>query len=175
MDKYLFFWGHSADNSDGYLSNWYASPFKSKSDESDIEFKTSEHYMMYYKAKLMGDNKTAEEILKCMTPKRVKALGRKVYPWDEDKWIKNRERIMYEGCLAKFSDPRNEELKDKLIATYPKILVEASPYDKIWGIGMRSTVKGVEDPKNWKGLNLLGKALNRSREKLMNPWIEIII
>jgi len=157
----LLFWGHK--NKDGYLSNWYPITFKDD-DGGGIQYKSTEHYMMYKKAILMGDDKIAPIILECSTPKAAKQLGRKVKYWDEQKWIENRERIMYEGCLAKFKS--NEELKVKLIATHPKILVEASPYDKIWGIGMTATHKHAKDPSKWNGLNLLGKALTKVRETL---------
>lgn len=161
--EYLFFYGHSSKNEDGYLSNWFESSFEL----DGIHYPTTEHYMMYWKAKLMGDEDTAELIKNCKTPKQAKALGRKVKPWNEKLWIANRERIMFDGLVAKFQCPDNAELKEKLLSTHPKVLVEASPYDKIWGIGMRKGAKGVEDPKNWKGLNLLGKALVQTREFLL--------
>lgn len=159
-NDYLFFWGHSKNSLYGFLSNWYDSPFE----KDDVKYQTSEHYMMYQKALLMGDQTTAQLILGASTPKRVKMLGRKVSPWNEKLWINNREKIMYDGCLAKFK--YHPTLQKKLKATHPKKLVEASPYDHIWGIGMKATDKGVQDPKNWKGLNLLGKTLDKVRDSL---------
>ena len=76
---YLFFYGHSSTNPHGYLSNWYAHPFK----KDDVLYLTSEHYMMYWKAKLMKDDEVANKVLLAKGPKEAKALGRKVSPWNE--------------------------------------------------------------------------------------------
>ena len=105
------------------------------------------------------------KILKTTNPKEVKALGRDVKPWKEDLWKKHRLNIMTNICLAKFK--ANPALTEQLLATGNKIIVEASPYDNIWGIGMRDSDDGVENPKNWQGLNLLGEALMNVR-KILN-------
>ena len=156
--EFLFFWSHNTDT--GYLSNWYKSSFSI----DGIDFTTVEKYMMYSKAKLMGDEEIAKEILRINDPAKIKKLGRKVKNWDEDRWVNNRERIVSEALFGKFS--QNEELKKKLLKTKGSILVEAAPNDKIWGIGMRSTNKNATQPEKWKGLNLLGKCLMATRDKL---------
>ena len=160
--NYVFFYGHTSGNPFGCFSNWYPSRFE----KDGLTFENTEQYMMYRKALLMGDEAMSEKILTTPDPKAVKALGRKVKNWDETKWVSNREQIMYDGCLAKFSSPNNIEMKNLLLSTGDKHLVEASPYDRIWGIGMRSTSPGVNDPKNWKGMNLLGKTLDKVKDSL---------
>ncbi len=154
-DKFVFFW----ETADIY-SNWYPSKFRMEGNT----FANSEQAMMYEKAKLMGDEMSMAKILKTTNPKKVKELGRKVKPWKEDLWKKHRLEIMTKVCLAKFK--ANPTLTEKLKATGDKILVEASPYDDIWGIGMRDSDEGVENPKKWKGLNLLGIALMNVRKLL---------
>lgn len=123
---------------------------------------SAEQYMMYQKAMLFGDEEIAAKILASGDQKKIKALGRKVKGFDEKKWIKHREEIVYQGNLLKFSG----KLKKVLLDTGDAILVEASPYDKIWGIGMAATNRFATDPTKWKGLNLLGKALMRVRDTL---------
>ena len=152
-DRHIFFWG-------SVFSNWYPVTFE----YDHHSFANSEQAMMYEKAKLMGDTYSLNKILRTKNPKIVKQLGREVKPWDESLWVRNRERIMVEICYAKFSsDPF---LKKTILDTGSKILVEASPYDTIWGIGMGSWEKGIDNPSNWKGLNLLGKSLMTVRGML---------
>lgn len=154
-EKFIFFW----ETADIY-SNWYPAKFRM----NGITFANSEQAMMYEKAKLMGDEVSMAKILKTSNPKEVKKLGRNVHPWKEDTWKKHRLEIMTQICFAKFK--ANPTLSQKLKDTNDKILVEASPYDDIWGIGMRDSDAGVENPKKWKGLNLLGKALMNVRSML---------
>ena len=163
----VYFWKPESPN--GYLSNWYESQFYLPNDSNkysaklrvsdEYYFRTSEHAMMWRKALLMGDHTTANTILKTINPAIVKKLGRQVKPWNEHLWNTQREQIMYECCLAKFT--QNKELKKELLATGEAMLVEASPYDSIWGIGIteREARSGVQS----KGLNLLGKALMKVR------------
>lgn len=161
-DQYVFFWG----NADIY-SNWHPARFRM----DNHTFANSEQAMMYEKAQLMGDTETAAKILKTPNPKAVKALGREVRFWNENLWETNRVRIMVKVCLAKFKS--NSELTRQLLETGKRVIVEASPYDKIWGIGMRENDEGVENPKNWQGLNLLGVALMEVREILYKEqWVK---
>lgn len=155
MSNYLFFWRETSAN--GFCSNWYPAPFT----RDGKLFPTSEHYMMYHKALLMEDSECAAKILQTDSPKIAQKLGRKTKTWDEQLWIDNRERIMLEACTLKFK--QNTELQTLLIKTHPKILVEASPFDKIWGIGLSASHKDAANPKKWKGLNLLGKTLVQVR------------
>jgi len=162
-NDYILFYGHTKDKKYACFSNWYHSPFK----KDGVIYQNTEQYMMYKKALLMGDDVIALKILRNGDPKECKSLGRNVKNWDENKWVANREQIMYDGCMAKFSDSENETIKQELLSTYPKKLVEASPYDKIWGIGLSVTDERAKNEKEWKGLNLLGKTLDKVRDDLL--------
>ncbi len=163
--KYLFFWGHqpSADGSitKTCLSQWWKADFSIDMDE----YCCMEQYMMAEKARLFEDHEVLKEILKSHHPKQIKELGRKVKNFDEDVWKKRRYSIILNGNFAKFL--QNEDLKQFLMNTKNRVLVEASPYDKIWGIGMSVDNKSIENPLEWKGQNLLGFALMEVRDELI--------
>lgn len=125
---------------------------------------TAEQYMMAEKALLMGDDDTYEKILQESDPRKQKALGRRVKHWNESKWKKHRVAIVLAGNLAKFS--QNVHLKKALLATGKTELVEASPNDTIWGVGLRQSDPRIKDKKTWRGLNLLGQILTQVREML---------
>ena len=132
--------------------------------EDEIKFLKAEQYMMYHKAKLFGDTEIAEKILKETSPTKIKGLGRKVKGFSEDIWQQNREIIVKKGSMLKFS--QNKHLKQVLLETGNTTLVEASPGDRIWGIGMAIGTPGIDDEKNWEGKNLLGKLLTEVREEI---------
>jgi ribA/ribD-fused uncharacterized protein len=162
--KYLLFWGHTppADGSvsKACFSQWFSSPFT----VDGIRYPTAEHFMMAAKARLFGDHENEQLILKASHPKQAKELGRKVRGFDESTWIRERYRLVVEGNLAKFS--QNAGLKEFLLGTGKQLLVEASPYDRIWGIGLAADHADAEKPAAWKGLNLLGFALMEVRANL---------
>ena len=160
--KYIFFWSHE-EKKEGEvtkkcLSQWYDSSFKI----DGILYQTSEQYMMSKKALLFNDNEANLKIMEEKDPKVYKELGRQVKGFSPKIWDEKKFKIVVEGNLAKFS--QNEKLKQYLLNTKDKILVEASPYDKIWGIGMDENDKDILNPEKWKGQNLLGKALMKVRE-----------
>jgi ribA/ribD-fused uncharacterized protein len=158
---YIFFWRPHDDH--GWLSNWYDAPFTTS---DNTIYKTSEHYMMHHKALLFKDYDTAFRILGAETPKIAQTLGRQVKNFDEKTWKEHRLQIMYDGLVAKFE--AHDDLRDKLIKTYPSDLVEASPVDKIWGIGMNpKDAYANPDPSRWKGENLLGYVLGIVRTHFM--------
>ena len=119
---------------------------------------------MIQKAKLFEDNEILNEIIKAKSPKEYKALGRKVKNFNRKKWDEKKLNIVFKGNMLKFS--QNEELKNFLLSTNDKILAEASPYDKIWGIGIGEDDKDAYNIEKWKGENLLGIALMKVREEL---------
>ncbi|KAK1623540.1 hypothetical protein BDP81DRAFT_299314, partial [Colletotrichum phormii] len=125
-----------------------------------ITFKTAEHYMMHAKALLFTDPSVALSVLKADHPRKVKALGRKVHNFNEAVWNENRERIVREGNLLKFRSAPG--LRRQLLATGGRELVEASPRDRIWGIGFAPEKAAGVDRDRW-GLNLLGKILMEVR------------
>lgn len=154
---FLFFWGHRPKNKNivdkSCLSQWYVAPFV----VDGKEFKTCEHWMMYQKAVLFKDIKKANSILKAETPKEAKRLGRRVKNFEEDIWDNNKYAIVVKGNAYKFN--QNKKLKNFLVNTGHRELVEASPYDTIWGIGLKQDDPRARYKEQWKGANLLGKAL----------------
>jgi ribA/ribD-fused uncharacterized protein len=163
-NKFLFFWGHQPSK-DGTItktcfSQWWQSPFIVEG----IEYKTAEHWMMAEKARLFGDEEILQKILVCKSPAEAKKLGRKVTNYQDEIWLDKRFEIVKEGNFYKFS--QNELLKEFLLNTKERILVEASPVDNIWGIGMATDHPDIENIEKWEGLNLLGFALMEVRDEL---------
>lgn len=163
--KYLFFWGHRKSR-DGYItkacfSQWFEAPFE----VDGSYYFTAEHYMMAEKARLFGDSAAAAKIVQVEHPGAVKKIGREIQGFDEQVWIQHRFDIVVKGNRAKFS--QNPELGNFLLSTENRVLVEASPKDKIWGIGLAEDHPEAEDPYQWQGLNLLGFALMEVRDRLL--------
>lgn len=160
----LFFWGHTGSPT-GELgkecfSQWYASPFELEG----ITYRTAEHYMMFQKSRLFRDEETGKRILEAPSPSAAKALGRAVRGFDGKIWEKNRLEIVAAGNVAKFG--QHPALHAFLVSTRNKVLVEASPTDRIWGIGLSEDAPGADNPASWRGLNLLGFALMIARDRL---------
>ncbi|NJL12497.1 MAG: NADAR family protein [Microscillaceae bacterium] len=162
--EYLFFWGHqpAADGriTASCLSQWWEAPFVV---EAEV-FATAEHWMMAQKARLFGDEEIYPQILLAPDPAEAKALGRKVAAFDQAVWENHRFEIVVQGNHHKFS--QHEALKTFLLDTAPAVLVEASPRDQIWGIGMGAQNPLATQPAYWKGQNLLGFALMEVRHQL---------
>lgn len=163
--KYIFFWGHQP-NKDGSVSascfsQWWEQPFV----VDEIIYKTAEHWMMAKKAQLFGDEVHLATILACNSPAEAKKWGREVENFNAEIWDTQKYEIIKQGNIHKFS--QNEDLKVFLLQTKDRILVEASPRDNIWGIGMGKSNPNVENPTLWKGENLLGFALMEARDELM--------
>lgn len=155
-DTHVYFWG-------SFLSNWVPKNLNIKYDGH--EFTTSEQIFMYKKAKFFNDEPYAALIVTLGTdPKIAKELGGKVRGYNEEKWSKVREQMMYDSIYLKFS--QYSDLKKKLLDTGDKILVEGTPFDPIWGVMIKWDDDKILDEKNWKGLNLLGKVLMKVREDL---------
>jgi ribA/ribD-fused uncharacterized protein len=161
--EYLFFWGHTPKRpglGKHVLSQWWPARFMINGEH----FTSTEHYMMAAKARLFGDEETRAEILAATTPAKAKALGRKVRGFDEKVWEENRFEIVVEANAAKFG--QNTDLGAFLSVTGDAVLVEASPVDRVWGIGLAADDPRAKRPAEWKGLNLLGFALMRARAVL---------
>ena len=151
---------HNANEENGYLSNWYPSPFTVE----DVTFSSMEQYMMYRKAVCFGDENIAAQILAIDDVAEIKALGRLVSGYDESLWNGIRQIVVYRGLLAKFS--QNPELRDQLKATGMAFLAECAVKDRIWGIGLSMRDPNRLDRTKWQGQNLLGYALMMVRENL---------
>ena len=164
--KFLFFWGHQPQRDGsigaGCLSQWWPARFQ----VDGVDFATAEHYMMWSKAKLFGDDEIADQVLTVRHPSKAKALGRQVRGFDERRWVAERFEIVVAASVAKFG--QHDDLGAFLRGTGDRVLVEASPHDRVWGIGMAASDPAAEDPSQWRGDNLLGFALMRAREILKN-------
>ncbi|MCL1821234.1 MAG: NADAR family protein [Prolixibacteraceae bacterium] len=164
--KYIFFWGHpkskNGNLTQSCFSQWWTSPFTVEG----VKYNTAEHWMMAQKALLFRDTETFQKIILAKSPTEAKSLGRQVRNFKEEVWVSKRMEIVVQGTLQKFK--QNQELKQFLISTKDKVLVEASPVDKIWGTGLAAENEKIENPKCWKGLNLLGFALMEVRDILTN-------
>lgn len=161
--QFVYFWGHTpAKNgvTSACLSQWYDTSFE----VGGVKYHTAEQYMMAQKALLFGDKDVFDQIMLADNPRDYKALGRKIRNFDSNIWDARKYDIVVEGNKAKFS--QNDDLKEYLLSTDDAILVEASPYDRIWGIGLYpgQAAKGTVD--QWRGLNLLGSALMEVRDWL---------
>lgn len=120
--------------------------------------------MMYRKVLLFGDSEAAQRLLSANNPGEAKAIGREVKGFDQASWDAHRFEIVVSGNLAKFSS--NPALREFLLNTGNRVLVEASPVDKIWGVGLAEDNPACENPNLWKGANLLGFALMEVRDQL---------
>lgn len=142
------------------FGQWTPSPFVIDGQT----YNCAEQYMMAEKARLFGDEATRARILATDSPREHKALGRTVANFDRATWQDACLDIVVRGNLAKFT--QNPEMRAALLATGDKLLVEASPMDRIWGVGLRADDPRIHDRGQWPGQNLLGEALMRVRAEL---------
>ncbi|MGW7406847.1 NADAR family protein [Streptomyces sp. NPDC054833] len=162
--RYLHFWGHRT-RPDGQigascLSQWWPSPFV----VDDVAYATAEHWMMAGKARLFGDAEAERRILAAGRPSEAKKAGRLVRGFDEAIWERERFRIVVEGSVHKFTT--HADLRAFLLGTGSRVLVEASPVDRVWGIGLAADDEAAMHPERWRGPNLLGFALMEARERI---------
>jgi len=162
--EFLFFWGHhpqrDGTTGPGCLSQWWPAPFT----VDGVTYPTAEHWMMAGKARLFHDDQALAAVLAAADPKAAKAAGRSVRGFDEHVWAAARFDLVVAGNLAKFRN--SPELGAFIAATRPRVLVEASPRDRIWGIGMTASHPDAQRPSRWRGTNLLGFALMNVRDQL---------
>ncbi|WP_416975543.1 NADAR family protein [Streptomyces sp. 4F14] len=160
--KYLAFWGHQprADGRIGAecLSQWWESPFT----VAGVRYPTAEHWMMAEKARLFGDTDAEAAVLTAGHPSVAKKAGRLVRGFDEGVWARERFRIVVEGSVHKFRSDAG--LREFLVGTGERVLVEASPVDRVWGVGV--VARDAGDPERWRGSNLLGFALMEARGRV---------
>jgi ribA/ribD-fused uncharacterized protein len=162
--RWLMFWGHrpQADGSPGAgcLSQWWPGEFTA----DGVRYASAEHWMMAGKARLFGDAEVRERVLAAATPAEAKKLGRQVRGFDEERWRAARFPLVVAGNVEKFgADPA---LRAYLLGTRGRVLVEASPRDRVWGIGLGASHPDAADPARWRGTNLLGFALMEARARL---------
>jgi ribA/ribD-fused uncharacterized protein len=167
--KYLFFWGHQPTPGTvgkSCLSQW----FEGYGFTVDgVTYRTAEHWMMAHKARLFDDEETFARIVEADHPRQAKVLGRQISGFDEATWTAHRLEIVTTGNTAKFT--QHPELRTYLLGTGARVLAEASPLDRIWGIGMTADDDRATQPHQWKGLNLLGFALMEARARLTEDQV----
>lgn len=152
--KFTFFFHQSSPFSQWYICNFH---------DDMYGYNCMEQYMMYHKALLFKDYDTANKIIKFLyTPKQYKQFGRQVKNFDSKIWDQNKIKIVMKGNMLKFG--QNPDLKEILLSTKGTMLVEASPYDKIWGCGLSENDNRIHDYKNWTGQNILGSILTVIRD-----------
>ncbi len=165
--KYLCFWGHTPKGNaitKAVFSQWWQRhPFE----VDGVRYATAEHFMMAGKARLFEDHDALMDILNAKHPNEAKKIGRRVRNFDNAAWEAHRMQIVIDGNTAKFG--QHPELKTFLLGTGNRILVEASPRDRIWGIGYAEKDPQALNPHQWNGLNLLGFALMTTRWSLGRP------
>ena len=181
--KYIYFWGNTPYSNDKIgrecFSQWYNSPFT----VNEVTYKTAEHWMMAQKAMLFNDLKTFEQIILCEKPGEAKALGRQVVGYDDLVWDEAKYDIVKLGNIHKFN--QNKVPGEFLLSSNNRVLVEASPVDRIWGAGISKESKHIDNLYAWPGLNLLGFALMEVRDFFLEfgyikdtngllppPWIQ---
>lgn len=162
--EYLFFWGHRRSSGKGVgkecLSQWWPAAFE----VDGQRYASAEHFMMAEKARLFGDEETRARIVEADGPDAAKKLGRRVRGFEESVLERERFAIVVAGNRAKFE--QHPSLGAFLLGTAERVLVEASPLDRIWGIGLGAEDPAARDPERWRGLNLLGFALMQVRDGL---------
>ena len=177
-EQFIYFW-----ETESPFSQWHSSVFTGptymwdnnflnqlmkKGYPKERKFSSAEQWMMYCKAMLFLDLEIADKIMVTDNSRKIKQLGREVKRFNENTWKVFRWRFIYEGNKYKFT--QNEKLKEYLFATKGTTLVEASPYDKIWGIGLRATDSKARKRSTWQGKNLLGEILTELRIELMGEY-----
>jgi ribA/ribD-fused uncharacterized protein len=159
-DRFVLFWG-------GWPSQWHKARFV----VNGVEYNCCEQYMMAEKAAVFGDEDARAQILATRDPRKQKAFGRKVRGFDENVWNSVCRGIVYVGNLARFS--QDGTMRKALLATSTKTIVEASPMDRIWGIGIAQDDERALDPAKWQGTNWLGVALMQVRDTLRGSRAEL--
>ena len=155
MEKFTFFW-------DGPFSQWDPSPFGIQGQA----YNCAEQWMMEQKAIFFKDEDARRRIMSTLSPRDQKAIGRKVRGFDPEAWDAVSRCIVYHGNVAKFN--QNPSHKKALLATAGTTIVEASPYDQIWGIGLAEGDPRAFNRKTWRGRNWLGEVLTALREDYLS-------
>lgn len=162
--KYLFFWGNQPSKDStvtkSCLSQWWLADFV----VAGITYRSTEHWMMAEKARLFNDDKALAQVLAAKSPAEAKKLGREIQHFEPGIWEAHKVEVVTAGNLHKFS--QHKELAKFLLSTGDRVLVEASPVDAIWGIGLAADSPDADNPVRWQGPNLLGFALMEVRDQL---------
>lgn len=158
------FWGHQPAKNGAITKTCFSQWFEAAFEVDGIRYPTAEHFMMAEKARLFADDAALKLVLEAANPGAAKAAGRQVAGYDDKTWSERRWDIVVQANLEKFS--QNRSLREFLLSTQDRVLVEASPVDKIWGTGIAADDERAGIPAQWSGLNLLGFALMEVRSRL---------
>lgn len=158
-ENFVFFW-NTDGSAESCLSQWFPCAFVVE----DVCYNSTEQYMMAQKAAVFGDTEIFAEIMASYNPGESKKLGRRVRNFDSDVWSEKSREVVLTGNLAKFT--QNGKLRDYLLSTGDRILVEVSPFDVIWGIGYGAEAAEAMRPDLWRGENHLGFILMQVRDRL---------
>ena len=163
--KYLPFWGHQPRHdkriTESCFSQWWDEhPFEI----DGVQYPTSEHWMMAVKARMFHDATALKAIMNCESPGEAKKLGRGILNFNPKVWDDHKFEVVVKGNFHKFS--QHSALKAFLVGTGSRVIIEASPYDAVWGVGMSKDDKNIENPHLWRGENLLGFALMVVRDQV---------
>lgn len=153
QERFVLFWK-------GPFSQWARSVFEL----NGFRYVNAEQYMMAEKARFFGDKEIEIKIMESRNPREIKRLGREVRNFDKQKWDSVARDVVYRGNHAKFF--QNPDLYEHLMDTGEATLVEASPYDEIWGIGLNEYDPLTQSRETWRGTNWLGEVLTKVRNDL---------
>lgn len=153
----------------GPLSQWWASKFT----VDGVEYNCAEQYMMAMKAKLFGDHATLEKIMNARGPwntqgefnaypRDQKEFGRRVENFEFAKWDAVNMDIVFRANAARYQN--DEQFWEMLRHTGDRLIVEASPYDTVWGIGLDVDHPDAFNKVAWRGENRLGRVLTSVRD-----------
>ncbi|MFV3412101.1 NADAR family protein [Pseudomonas nitroreducens] len=162
--KYVYFWGHRPKHAVEVDKSCFSQWFEADFEIDGVTYRSAEHCMMAAKARLFDDEAALARILAARTPAEAKSIGREIHDFDEAAWNAERLGIVIRANHAKFG--QNVDLREFLLGTGERVLVEASPVDAIWGIGLAADHPDAGNPARWRGLNLLGFALMSARDAL---------
>jgi ribA/ribD-fused uncharacterized protein len=153
-DEFYFFWKHQ-------FGQWTK---RGIVDPEGLTYNCCEQYMMHKKAMLFGDTIVAEKILGEPEPSSQQKLGREVSNYKSEIWDNHKFGIVWYGNYLKFT--QHKDLGQRLIATGQRVIVEASPYDLVWGVGYAADSEEILTPEKWRGQNLLGHVLMSVRSAI---------
>lgn len=158
-DSHVYFVG-------GPFNNWWSSTFSAVPFPgfAPQTFNCAEQYMMAAKALLFHDVAVYETIMRETNPREQKALGRKVRNFDPTLWGCCARELVARGVTSKFS--QNAELREYLLGTENRTMVEGAHYDEVWGVRLAWNDPAIEDESNWRGTNWLGEVLMHVRHTL---------
>jgi len=153
-----------------FWSGWPSQHAPATFEVCGVWYNCTQQYLMAERARMFGDADRLDDIMWSRDPVQQTVLGHAVKNCDEARWRRAVPAMLLRGNMAKYA--QNATLKRLLLATHPKVLVQASPYDTVYGVGLTPHDPRALDPEHWRGLNLLGTALMQTRQTLLGAVID---